>query len=371
MLVTASAILAVPAHSQQKAGVLIEFDAPGAATTVAPQCGSGCGTQPLANNDSGTVIGYYTDDLVVPHGFIRTRDGHFTSFDAPGAGLGAGLDQGTVPISINDRGVIAGQYEDSNNVFHGFIRYPDGSFVSFEAPGAATAVTSQCAPIGCGTLAYSINEDGETAGIYVDSAGAQHGFVRSRWGDITTFDPPGSAGTMVCEETCINREGTVTGGFIDATQTFHGFLRHRDGTLVTFDAPDAGVGGGAGGGGASITDRGEIAGYILAKDGTYYGTIRHRDGNFSPNYQFPAAGPGTVFYSINVCGVTAGDYLDQNFAFHGLSRWPSGEVKTFDAPDAGGGALQGTRSSTNNVEGEVTGWYVDATGLNHGFVWRP
>ena len=41
----------------------------------------------------------------------------------------------------------------------------------------------------------------------------------------------------------------------------------------------------------------------------------------------------------------------------------------FDAPDAGTSAGQGTRPSTNNLSGAVTGWWVDGNGLNHGFVW--
>ena len=83
-------------------------------------------------------MGFYTDTNVVAHGFLRTPDGKVTSFEAPGAGLGHGLDQGTVAYSINDLGVIAGQYQDSNYVFHGFVRYPDGSFTKFDAPGAGT-----------------------------------------------------------------------------------------------------------------------------------------------------------------------------------------------------------------------------------------
>src|ERR1035438_3250516 len=43
---------------------------------------------------------------------------------------------------------------------------------------------------------------------------------------------------------------------------------------------------------------------------------------------------------------------------------------TFDAPDAGRGAGQGTRPSTNNGKAAVAGWYVDANSLNHGFVWN-
>lgn len=46
----------------------------------------------------------------------------FSSFEAPGAGKGAG--QGTIPTTINSAGVIAGYYLDSSGVYHGFVRTP-------------------------------------------------------------------------------------------------------------------------------------------------------------------------------------------------------------------------------------------------------
>ena len=39
---------------------------------------------------------------------------------------------------INNFGEITGYYEDANNVFHGFVRSPEGKFTTFEAPGADT-----------------------------------------------------------------------------------------------------------------------------------------------------------------------------------------------------------------------------------------
>ena len=40
--------------------------------------------------------------------------------------------------AINDAGVIAGAFQDANSVYHGFLRYPDGVFVTIDAPGAGT-----------------------------------------------------------------------------------------------------------------------------------------------------------------------------------------------------------------------------------------
>jgi hypothetical protein len=48
------------------------------------------------------------------HGFVRKRDGTFTTFDAPNS-------HGTFPQSINLVGQITGYYFDGNS-FHGFVR---------------------------------------------------------------------------------------------------------------------------------------------------------------------------------------------------------------------------------------------------------
>jgi hypothetical protein len=89
---------------------LTEFDGPDASPEP------GLGTEAFANHDSGEAVDVYTDTNIVPHGFIRAAEGKIASFDAPGAGLGAGLNQGTVAFSVNDFGVIVGQFEDPNDV---------------------------------------------------------------------------------------------------------------------------------------------------------------------------------------------------------------------------------------------------------------
>src|SRR6266566_3123304 len=50
---------------------------------------------------------------------------------------------------------------------------------------------------------------------------------------ITTFDPPGSIGTV---PVYINPAGTITGYYFESSAT-HGFVRALDGTITTFDAP--------------------------------------------------------------------------------------------------------------------------------------
>jgi hypothetical protein len=86
-------------------------------------------------------------------------------------------------------------------------------------------------------LAFNINLEGATAGVYFDSSYSEHGFLRSPAGGITSFDPTNSIGTMVCEETCLNSNGQITGFWVDQNFAVHGFLREPDGHITTFDAP--------------------------------------------------------------------------------------------------------------------------------------
>ena len=58
-----------------------------------------------------------------------------TTFDAPGAGTGP--HQGTYALCINPSGTIIGFVRGANEVRHGFVRSQDGSFTIFDAPGGA------------------------------------------------------------------------------------------------------------------------------------------------------------------------------------------------------------------------------------------
>src|SRR5947207_330061 len=107
-----------------------------------------------------------------------------TSFDAPDAGTGSL--QGTFvtsPLIINPDGVIAGWAVDSAFVYHGFLRDKNGVITTFDAPGAGTGA-------GQGTLSFAISPRGEITGFYFDGTNAVRGFLRDEEGVITTFDVP-------------------------------------------------------------------------------------------------------------------------------------------------------------------------------------
>jgi len=54
----------------------------------------------------------------VNHGFLRTGDGTFTTFDPPGS-----VD--TYPTGMNAEGVVVGNYSKASGIEHGFLRPPD------------------------------------------------------------------------------------------------------------------------------------------------------------------------------------------------------------------------------------------------------
>ncbi len=371
LLVTMALMLAAPAMAH--APHLLVFDPPGTIKKNSTICDGYCGTEGLAMNDEGTITGFYVDDKVVPHGFLRTADGKYTTFEAPNAGTAPYLNQGTVAYTINNCGEVGGQYEDADNVFHGFIRYPDNHYEVVDDPDADTKKGSEH-----GTQVYSNNDEGEVAGIYVDAKGYEYSFFRSRERVISSILPEKDAlEVSVCEETCLNRQGTTVGSYVTSKAIFRGFLRTREGHITTFAAPGAGTSQYTGTIVASISPEGEIAGYLVDDAGIYHGFVRHCDGTFSKDFEVPeayvAANSGTAPFAINASGLTTGIYFDTSGALHGFERTPSEFVAIIGGPKsaAGTGPGQGTRPSVNNIEGKVAGWTIDGTGLLHGFLWVP
>jgi uncharacterized membrane protein len=108
------------------------FDPPGSAYTF-----------PASINRVGAIAGAYTDAQFVSHGFLRSPDGSFTTLDPPGSKGDPG-GPGTGASAINDAGEITGSYEGSPNAegriaIHGFLRSRAGTFTTFDAvPGAPT-----------------------------------------------------------------------------------------------------------------------------------------------------------------------------------------------------------------------------------------
>jgi hypothetical protein len=165
ILATAALLAATGAQAAQP---FRTFDIPGAGI------GAGQGTLPMAINSKNVITGEYTADDGTSHGFFGLATGTMTTFDAPGAGTGSGV--GTFPAAINKSGVIAGHYTDTKE--HGFVRANDGTFQTFDVVS------------GTDTAPVAINDRGTVTG-----SGAGGGFVRTPAGKITQFSAPATTST--------------------------------------------------------------------------------------------------------------------------------------------------------------------------------
>jgi hypothetical protein len=95
-----------------------------------------------------TAMALFAVPAIPVQGSARVSHNNITTFDVPGAGTGAG--QGTIPSGMNPWNAITGWYIDANNVNHGFVRSPNGSFTTFDPQGSIY------------TNAYGLNEGGRS-----------------------------------------------------------------------------------------------------------------------------------------------------------------------------------------------------------------
>ena len=222
--ITGSYVARGSAHAflQSRDGKFTSFDPPDSYNTA-----------PQNMNENDEITGYFADVNNALHGFLRHRDGIFTRFEAPDASEREAT--GTFGMYINAGGEITGFYNSGPyKGLHGFIRHGDGTITEFDPPGAIVdnnihndadgyLVRPVTGPMG-------ITESGEVAGHFGDTAGISHGFIRYKDGTFETFDAPhaskDSAGGTLPQS--INKSGDIVGYFFsDPDAVIHGFLLKR------------------------------------------------------------------------------------------------------------------------------------------------
>ena len=296
-------------------------------TTIDPPTGTK--TTPTAITGHNMIVGRYWDSNG-RHGFMRTPDGTFTSFDEPDS-TGA-----TNPAGANYSGDIVGDFFGQDGTY-GFLRKADGTFSAFlynhsdtyfraiNGNGTIAGYTDNgivfsaflrtpdgtVTPIlqGASAVAVAINKSGVVAGYTV---GTWHGFVRERRGRTTQFDPPGS---YLTNALAINDSGTITGLFIDPSGT-HGFVRQPDGTITTFDAPGAIAGTLSN----AIDNNGNIAGCAMVSQTNSHGFVRDASGAFH-TVDEPGAN-STCIAAIGPRGRLIGQYFGGSGVQHGFLAAP-------------------------------------------------
>lgn len=347
-IVALFAVMMLPTASTPQ--TITTFDVPNSGSTAAQ-----------AINLRGQVTGYYEPQQGKTGAFIRERDGTITTFNVQLFNL-FWLTWGT---DINVRGEVIGYVSVPAGGDFGFIREKDGTVVTFpnRDTSIASAAFAEPAPLrDCldGTAALAVNEIGEITGTV--GGNCDHGFLRYRDGTIVSFwvaVSPSSPNAMTIPKS-INIDRQITGYYFDPQKDsyFHGFLRGRHGRLTMFDVPNA------------IETRpkainaiGKIAGSYEDVNLVLHGFLRRPDGKFITFD--PPGSVSTQVSAINIIGEITGFYATAGGMYHGFLRKLNGAIESFDAPDA---ANAGTFPKDISDLGEITGYYQDTSFAVHSFV---
>jgi hypothetical protein len=207
------------------------------------------GTSATDINAFGQIAGVFAE-APGSLGFVRQRDGTTSTFTAPRLVDPPLSVPSTVPQAINDLGLVTGYTNGWTFAFHGFLRKPNGSFVTFDPLDSTN------------TIPKAINLLGEITGFYSTADDVSHGFLRQTNGRIVTFDPPGSVSTQA---NAINLVGQIVGYYFDGGGIAHGFIREHNGRISTFDAPGTVFSTFA----QDINLLGQITGYYTDASGTH------------------------------------------------------------------------------------------------------
>src|SRR6266852_2356724 len=196
---------------------------------------------------------------------------------------------------------------------------------------------------------------------------------------FTVFEAPG-AGTGMLQGTMgtsINDGGDIAGVYLTAPNVAHGFVRtvvNGTATFATFNAPGAGTSLNQGTFPASINAAGDVVGMYFDSNNAYHGFVRAASTGSITAIDVPGAPTnighrGTLPISMNTGGDITGFYVDANDVRHGFVRAAATGTITapIDASGAGTGLTQGTVPLSIDAGGNITGFY-NANGTFHGFI---
>jgi len=160
---------------------------------------------------------------------------------------------------INNHGLVTGTMYNLPSASSGStVSIIQGQSWIWNGTSYSPVTVSAADPTTGGVITASINDAGTVVGLYTDSAGASHGFMKTLTGTATTLDYSlfglPASGT---EATGINNNGVVVGSFSDGS-VWHGFI-YQNGTFsAPIDFPETGV---TNTFVTAINDNGDLAGY--------------------------------------------------------------------------------------------------------------
>jgi len=221
----------------------------------------------------------------------------------------------TDTYAINDSGIIAGDYVDSAGAQHAMI-------LKGTTPKKIDDKTCGTGSGSTGISFYGINSAGNAVGWCTSTtSGEAIGLLYTK-GKLTEFTVPKALAT---EGNGINDKGDVVGIFIDSNGAQHGFLLHAK-KYTQIDAPSPDATSAA----WSINNKGQISVYALNTAGGYDAFIL--TGKKFKQIKDPNEGTtGNVAHTLNNNGDLDGTYYDTAGATHGF-LYHGGKYYSIDDP---------------------------------------
>jgi len=304
----------------------VSFDPPGSYDTY-----------PASINKEGKIVGYYNDEHIRGHAFLRAPNGAITLLSVP-------VSSESRAVDINDQGWISGWYQIGGHI-SAFLLSPSGTLATYSVAGAPT------------TYPGAANASGAVAGSWVDRKGDNHGFVREPDGTIKTFDPPVSTYTSASG---IDDKGEIFGYILDSSRVGYGYVRSPSGKFTFFDPPksnDTLT--------YAMTQRGVAAGSFLSSTANRTeGFVRSISGAIATFALTPPDTEESSTYGVNNGGDTTGYFIDVSGVWQLFVHAAGGGAKGYSPF----GASQATGTAIND-KGVVVGNYL--TKSSHGFIGTP
>ena len=259
-------------------------------------------------DSSGNVVGSYVDNEGAYHGYLLTQDGRFiTTFVPPN------LDYAFVH-GVNDTGLIVLGFKVMGDIPRSFVALFDSSH-ELQYPGSVS------------TEGYNINQDGSVVGYYDLADGSRHGFIARPVENST--------------------------GYVETAPVIEPLTFNY--TFESIDVPGVEF--------LEVTASNKVedyAGNTRSPDGDKIIGFTLIDGVFK-TYDFPGS-KNTFFYALSNAGIAVGHFQDSDGLNHGVIL-VNDELQQYDFP----GAVQTSIHSISATTGELTGNFVDTSGVHRGF----
>ena len=180
-------VLIAGSYQSSKTGNSVGFlyDAANETYTDIPGPSRAVNTYAEAINDSGVIVGSYSDSAGIYHGFLL-KGKKYRTLDVPGA-------RGTIRTGINNKNNVVVQWSDSSgNIESSLYDVETGTFTTINYPNAISS------------WANGIDDAGDIVYTWEDSSGSVFGGVEHE-GTFYQIPTPGEYATGV------NNKGEITG----------------------------------------------------------------------------------------------------------------------------------------------------------------